>query len=151
MCWLEWARQADFPGKLDLFPFSQVESRKSNGLTNWQVGMRVVLCKDIQAGTTDWWRPVGSCSHHDCSGRETEACRERGLLQERSAKWGLVPKAQLQGPCLSHPQGCCASMPWALSQSVLFCTASHPKIRQDFIHGAQSYRAIARDWRDGQA
>lgn len=29
---LEWAWQADFPGKLDLFPFGQEESRKSNGL-----------------------------------------------------------------------------------------------------------------------
>lgn len=61
VCWLEWARQADFPGKLDLFPFSQVESRKSNGLTNWQVGMSVVLCKDIQAGTSlveTWRKPL---------------------------------------------------------------------------------------------
>lgn len=56
-CVLKWTRQAVFPVKLGLFQFSQVESRKKNGLINWKVGMSTVLCENVQPGTTDRRRP----------------------------------------------------------------------------------------------
>lgn len=34
----KWTRQADSPGKLGLFQFSQVPSRKNNALINWMGG-----------------------------------------------------------------------------------------------------------------
>lgn len=125
----EWTRQAAFPGRLALFQLSQVESRKTNALANRQVGTSAVVCEDIQAGTTDWWRPGGSHHHHCCSGRETEACREKDLSQSSQPSRDRCPRLGSKATVPATTKGYCTSMPWALSQSVLFCMANNPKIR----------------------